>query len=209
MEFLLAGVLVFILGKVYLSFEDYLRSKNLSNARSRQKSDTIPLDAIACPLDSLLLILSAVAILIFFFNIETGYHDGFDSTHIYFIISSAIASALCIWLLLHSDSRYFLDMKNQRIVYRLTFFAKSSESVIASFSNILSIELDSSEVGEDALESWVYYLVVVKKDLTRVSISSSSYSKNGLSETGRLIADAVKCPFRVGIRIEKLRIMGL
>ncbi|HAE39236.1 MAG TPA: hypothetical protein DCG57_11445 [Candidatus Riflebacteria bacterium] len=209
MEFLLVGVLVFILGKVYLSFEDYLRSKNLSNARSRQKSDTIPLDAVACPLDTMLLILSAVAILTFFLNFVFGYDDGFDSTHIYFAISSAIASALFIWLLLHCDSRYFLDMKNQKIVYRLTFFAKSSESVIASFSNTLSIELDSREVGENAAESWVYYLVVVKKDLTRVSISRSSYSKSGLPETGQLIADAVKCPFRDGNRIEKLRIMGL
>lgn len=205
MEFLI----VFILGKGYCSFEDYLRSKDLSNARSRQKSDTIPLDAIACPLDTMLLILSAVAILTFIFNFVFGCYDGFGSTHIYFAISSVIASALFLWLLLHCDSRYFLDMNNRRIVYRLTFFAKLSESVLASFSNILSIELDSREVGDTAAGLWVYYLVVVKKDLTRVSISRSSYSKSGLPETGQLIADAVKCAFRVGNRIEKLRIMGL
>ncbi|PKL46071.1 MAG: hypothetical protein CVV42_17850 [Candidatus Riflebacteria bacterium HGW-Riflebacteria-2] len=205
MEFLLT----FIIGKAYCSFEDYLRLKDLANARRRLKSDTIPLDTVACPLDTMLLILLSIAILTFLFNFILGCYDGFDSTHIYFAISSAIASTLFLWLLLHCDSRYFLDMKSQRIVYRVTFFMKLSESVLASFSNIVSIELDSKEVGNNAAGSWRYYLVAVKKDLTRVTISRSSYSTSGLPETGQLIADAVKCPFRAGNRIEKLRIMGL
>ncbi|PKL41732.1 MAG: hypothetical protein CVV41_17505 [Candidatus Riflebacteria bacterium HGW-Riflebacteria-1] len=131
MEFLLVGVLVFILGKAYRSFEDYLRSKNLSNARSRQKSDTIPLDAVACPLDTMLLVLSAVAILTFFLNFVFGYDDGFDSTHIYFAISSTIASALFIWLLLHCDSRYFLNMKNQNIAFRCCYMPQNHFSKIS------------------------------------------------------------------------------
>lgn len=100
-------------------------------------------------------------------------------------------------------------MKNRRIIYRFTFFVKVIESVLVSFSNIVSIELDANEVGRTAAGSWMHYLVVVKKDLTRVPISRSGYSQSGLPESGQLIAKAIKCPYRTGNRIEKLRIMGL
>lgn len=202
-------ILIFIFGKAYRSFEDCLRFKSLSDIKNRKDSDIIPLDTVACPLDSMLLIFLAIAILTFLLNVLFGYYDGFDSSHIYCVVGSAIASVLFLWLLLHCDSRYVLDLKCRRFVYRLTFFGKLCDSVLASFSNVVSIELDSREVGLTASGSWVHYLVVVKNDLTRVTISRSTYSKNDLVETGQLIADAVKCPFHDGNCIKKLRIMGL
>lgn len=205
MEFLIT----FILEKAFRSGEDYARLKALSDIKSKQKSDIIPLDAVVCVLDTMLVIFLSFAVLTFFLNFVFGYYDGFGSTHIYFAIGSAIASAIFIWLLIHCDSRYFLDMKNQRLVYRLTFFGKIYEKILTSFSSIVSIELDSKEVGNTIAGSWVHYLVVVKRDLTRLAISKHSYSDKGLSETGQLIANAVKCTFRIGNRIEKLRIMGL
>lgn len=205
MEFLLS----FLLGKAYRSVDSYSRLKALSDTKSQQSSEIIPLDPLSNPLDAMLQFCFAIAIVTFFSTLYLGYSDGASALHVYFAIGSACASAFLLWLLFHSDSRYFLDMKNRRIIYRFTFFVKVIESVLVSFSNIVSIELDANEVGRTAAGSWMHYLVVVKKDLTRVPISRSGYSQSGLPESGQLIAKAIKCPYRTGNRIEKLRIMGL
>ncbi len=205
MEFLLE----FLLGKAYRSVDSYSRLKALAAPKNQQSSAEIPLDPLSNPLDVMLQFGFAFAIVIFFSTLYLGYSDGMSSTHVYFAIGSFFASAFLLWLLFHSDSRYFLDMKNRRIIYRFSFFVKVSESVLASFSNIASIELDAKEVGKTVAGSWHYCLVVVKKDLTRVPISRSGYSQSGLPESGQLIANAIKCPYRSGNKIEKMRIMGL
>jgi hypothetical protein len=62
MEFLIT----FILGKAFRSGEDYARLKALSDIRSKQKSDIIPLDAVVCVLDTMLVIFLSFAVLTFF-----------------------------------------------------------------------------------------------------------------------------------------------
>lgn len=200
MEFLLE----FILGKAYRSVDGYSRLKALSDTRSQKSLEIIPLDPLSNPLDGLLQFFFAIAIVTFFATLILGYYDGFTYVHAYVVIGSVIASAFFLWLLFHCDSRYFLDMKNRRIIYRFKFFVQLVEKVLVSFLNIASVELDAKEVGR-----WVYYLVIVKKDLSRVPLSRSGYSQSGLPEAGQLIADAIKCPYRTGNRIEKFRIMGL
>jgi hypothetical protein len=205
MEYLLE----FLLGKAYRSVDSYSRLKALATTKDQQGSGLVPLDPLSNPLDVLLQFAFALAIVVFFSTLYLGYTDGMGATHAYFAIGSFFASAFFLWLLFHIDSRYYLDMKTRRVIYRFSFFVKISESVLASFSNIVSVELDAHEVGKTAAGSWNYHLVIVKKDLSRVPITRSGYSASGLPETGQLIANAIKCPYREGQRIEKMRIMGL
>jgi len=205
MEFLLE----FIMGKAFRSVDGYARLKALSDTRSQKGLEIIPLEPLSNPLDGLLQFFFAIAIVTFLATPILGYYDGFTYVHAYIAIGSGLASAFFLWLLFHCDSRYFLDIKNRRIIYRFKFFVQLVEKVLVSFSNIASVELDAKEVGRTAAGSWVYYLVIVKKDLSRVPVSRSGYSQSGLPEAGQLIANAIKCPYRTGNRIEKLRIMGL
>lgn len=62
MEFLLS----FLLGKAYRSVDSYSRLKALSDTKSQQSSEIIPLDPLSNPLDAMLQFCFAIAIVTFF-----------------------------------------------------------------------------------------------------------------------------------------------
>lgn len=205
MEFLFE----FIFGKAIKAGEGQARLKALADTKNQKHSSLIPLEPLGNLLDGFFQVSLAIGLVTFASALYLAWTDGMSSTHVYFAVGSLIIAFFSLWLLLKTDSRYFLDLPGRKIVYRFSFFVKLYESTLASFTNVASIELDAREVGKTVAGSWHYYLVVVKKDLSRHPISRACYSDSGLPEMGQLIADAIKCPFRTGKRIEKMRIMGM
>ncbi len=205
MEYLIA----FLFGKAYKAGEGHARLKALSDAKSQKQTSLIPLEPLSNFLDVMFQFGLAIGLVVFVSALYLAYEDGMSSTHVYFALGGMVMGLFSLWLLLKLDSRYFLDMPNRKIIYRFSFFVKLHESTLASFNNVSSIELDATEVGRTAAGSWQYFLVVVKKDLSRTPITSTTYSDAGLPEMGKLIADAIKCPYKTGNRSEKMRIMGL
>lgn len=190
--------------------QQYDRLKTYDKAKAAGSMPLIPLDAFWGPAEVIWITLLVILSLCLIVGSVIVYDDhGISSTLIYTILGFGIPTALVLFALFNTDSRYFLDVKNKRIIFRFSFFIKLYESVLMSFANILSIELDANEVGKTAAGSWQYYIVAVKKDFTRVAISNTSYSSEGLPEIGKLIAKVIGCPYKEGKTFEKLRIMGM
>lgn len=196
-------------GKLLRSGSSKERLNSLSKITDQQSLDIIPLEPLPNVLDALLQISFACGLVFSISILYMGYTDGMNSMKILSSICSLIVAFVSMFLLLKIDSRYFLDMKNCRIIYRYSFIIKLQEKVLTSFSNVVSVELDAKEVGRTAAGSWNYYLVIVTKNLTRIPLTRKSYSPKGLPEMGELIANKIKCSFREGNKKEKFRIMGL
>jgi hypothetical protein len=190
--------------------ENYDRLQAFARASEAKGADRIPLEPYPNWLEGVFQAFFFVFGVIFVIAGWVVFSDtGFSLTFLYVLLGLGGPCALLLLMLFNTDSRYVLDMKNKRVLYVFTFFVKVSETVVTTFSNTKSIELDAQEVGRTVAGNWVFSLSLVTKTFERISLTRQVYCADELPRIGQLIADTIKCPFKEGEKIEKMRIMGL
>lgn len=185
------------------------RLKEHSNGKPPHDVKLIPLDAVWGILQVILAALLFVAGFCLLCGTWIVISDEGLSMNLFYVTAGfGIPTVIFLFMFCNTDSRYVLDLENQRLIFVFTFFIKIYQRSVATFSEIVSVELDAEEGGSRS-EQWRYYLVIVKKNDKRIRITPDKDSSETLPEVAKLIANIVGCSHKDGIAFEKQRIMGM
>ncbi len=178
--------------------------------KSGRGDGLIPLGVFPSVYESILYIMAGLIGSAFAILFVLAIQGVFERTMNLVTLGLGLVFGFVLFILHKSDARYMLDTKSKRLVFVKSFLGIRSIKAIASFGDILMVAIDSREPGGDASDELrVNKVVLVRKNLQRITVTEETILRAPLSEIADLAALVIGCEHGKGKDTKAARVLGM